>query len=244
MMSKLPKSIRNNGGGVWNHSLFWELLAPVGTGGEPSAELAAKIDAELGGMDKFKADFDAAGAGQFGSGWAWLIVDTSGKLKITKTPNGSNPIATGEGTPILGADVWEHSYYLDFRNRRPDYLTNFLDKLVNWEFVAGLLAPGEPHEFRGIWLDTAAETLERVAAAVGQDAWVSDGNYGRVRDLVWSRATHLVWLDYERRVIMPRVIRRSIARAVDRTELWPGTGNREDWRMWFSKEHPIRWAWA
>lgn len=85
--------------------------------------------------------------------------------------------------------------------------------------------------------------VRRVSEAVAQDAWVSDGNYGLVRDMVWNRATHLVWLDYERGVIMPRVIKRSILRAVDRTELWPGTGNREDWRMWLSKDHPIRWAW-
>ena len=103
---------------------------------------------------------------------------------------------------------------------------------INWQAGWKDLNSHDPDEF-----------VRRVAAAVGQDAWVSDGNYGRVRDLVWNRATHLVWLDYERSVIMPRVIRRSIARAFDRTELWPGTGNREDWRMWFSKEHPIRWAW-
>ena len=103
---------------------------------------------------------------------------------------------------------------------------------INWQAGWKDLNTHDPDEF-----------VRRVTTAVGQDAWVSDGNYGRVRDLVWSRATHLVWLDYERSVIMPRVIRRSIARAFDRTELWPGTGNREDWRMWFSKEHPIRWAW-
>ena len=111
IMSKLPKPIRNNGGGVWNHSLFWELLAPVGAGGEPSAELAAKIDAELGGMDKFKADFDAAGAGQFGSGWAWLILQ-DGKLKVTSTPNQDNPLmddAAEKGAVLLAADVWELS---------------------------------------------------------------------------------------------------------------------------------------
>ena len=136
IMSKLPKSIRNNGGGVWNHSLFWELLAPVGTGGEPSAELAAKIDAELGGMDKFKTDFDAAGAGQFGSGWAWLIVQ-NGKLKITSTPNQDNPlmdVVDERGEVILGADVWEHAYYLDYQNRRADYLKSFWT-VVNWNKV-------------------------------------------------------------------------------------------------------------
>ena len=103
---------------------------------------------------------------------------------------------------------------------------------INWQAGWKDLNSHDPDEF-----------VRRVSEAVGQDAWVSDGNYGKVRDIVWSRASHLVWLDYERTVIMPRVIRRSVLRAVDRTELWPGTGNREDWRMWLSKEHPIRWAW-
>ena len=136
IMSKLPKPIRNNGGGVWNHSLFWELLAPVGTGGEPSAELAAKIDAELGGMDKFKADFDAAGAGQFGSGWAWLILQ-DGKLKVTSTPNQDNPLmddAAEKDAVLLAADVWEHAYYLTYKNDRPGYLKAWWD-VVNWEEV-------------------------------------------------------------------------------------------------------------
>jgi Fe-Mn family superoxide dismutase len=117
-------------------------MSPNGGGEKIPGALASKIDSDLGGLQKFKDDFKAAGVGQFGSGWAWLVQDSSGKLKITKTPNGSNPLATGEGTPILGVDVWEHSYYLDFRNRRPDYLTNFLEKLVNWEFVASLLDKG------------------------------------------------------------------------------------------------------
>ena len=141
IMSKLPKPIRNNGGGVWNHSLVWELLAPVGAGGEPSAELAAKIDAELGGMDKFKADFDAAGAGQFGSGWAWLILQ-DGKLKVTSTPNQDNPLmddAKVKGTPILGNDVWEHAYYLRYQNKRADYLKEWWS-VVNWTKVSELYA--------------------------------------------------------------------------------------------------------
>ena len=141
IMSKLPKSIRNNGGGVWNHSLFWELLAPVGAGGEPSAELAAKIDAELGGMDKFKADFDAAGAGQFGSGWAWLIVQ-NGKLKIISTPNQDNSLmdfAEEKGAPLLVADVWEHAYYLKYQNRRAEFLAAFWS-IVNWNKVNELFA--------------------------------------------------------------------------------------------------------
>ena len=136
IMSKLPKPIRNNGGGGGEHSLVWELLAPVGTGGEPSAELAAKIDAELGGMDKFKADFDAAGAGQFGSGWAWLILQ-DGKLKVTSTPNQDNPLmddAAEKGAVLLAADVWEHAYYLKYQNRRVDYLKAFWS-VVNWNKV-------------------------------------------------------------------------------------------------------------
>ena len=135
-ISKLPKAVRNNGGGHWNHSLFWELLAPQGQTGEPSAELAAKIDAELGGLDKFKADFDAAGAGQFGSGWAWLILQ-DGKLKITSTPNQDNPLmdlAEEKGAVLLAADVWEHAYYLKYQNRRADYLKAFWS-VVNWNKV-------------------------------------------------------------------------------------------------------------
>ena len=136
-ISKAPKAVRNNGGGHWNHSLFWELLAPVGTGGEPSAELAAKIDAELGGLDKFKADFDAAGAGQFGSGWAWLILQ-DGKLKVVSTPNQDNPLmddAPEKGVVLLAADVWEHAYYLKYQNKRPDYIAAFY-KVIDWAEVA------------------------------------------------------------------------------------------------------------
>lgn len=132
-ISKAPKAVRNNGGGHWNHSLFWELLAPVGETGEPSAELAAAIDRDLGGMDKFKEAFNAAGAGQFGSGWAWLIVQ-DGKLKVTSTPNQDNPlmdVAEDKGAVVLAADVWEHAYYLKYQNRRPDYLKAFWT-VVNW----------------------------------------------------------------------------------------------------------------
>ena len=133
VISTLPRPIRNNGGGHWNHALFWELLAPVGETGEPSAELAAAIDRDLGGMDKFKEDFNAAGAGQFGSGWAWLIVQ-DGKLKITSTPNQDNPLmddVAEKGAVVLAADVWEHAYYLKYQNRRPDYLKAFWT-VVNW----------------------------------------------------------------------------------------------------------------
>ena len=140
-ISTAPKAVRNNGGGHWNHSLFWELLAPVGETGEPSAELAAAIDRDLGGLDKFKEAFNAAGAGQFGSGWAWLIVQ-DGKLKVTSTPNQDNPlmdVADEKGTVVLAADVWEHAYYLKYQNRRPDYLKAFWT-VVNWNKANELFA--------------------------------------------------------------------------------------------------------
>ena len=128
----------NNAGQHWNHILFWQNLAP--TGGVIPPTLEAKIVSDLGGVEKFKADFKAAAIGQFGSGWAWLVLGTDGKLKITKTPNGSNPLAEGQGHALLGLDVWEHSYYLDFQNRRPDYITNYLDKLANYEFAESQLS--------------------------------------------------------------------------------------------------------
>jgi Fe-Mn family superoxide dismutase len=110
-------------------------MKPKG-GGKPPGKIAKKIDEDLGGYDKFKEDFIAAGVGQFGSGWAWLAVK-DGKFVIQKTPNGENPLVHG-ATPILGVDVWEHSYYIDYRNRRPDYLKAFLENLVNWEHVEKL----------------------------------------------------------------------------------------------------------
>jgi Fe-Mn family superoxide dismutase len=140
-MSKLPKAVRNNGGGHWNHSLFWELLAPADQAGQPSAELAAAIDRDLGGMDKFKEAFNAAGAGQFGSGWAWLIVQ-DGKLKVSSTPNQDNPlmdVADEKGAVVLAADVWEHAYYLKYQNRRADYLKAFWT-VVNWNKANALFA--------------------------------------------------------------------------------------------------------
>ena len=140
-ISKAPKAVRNNGGGHWNHSLFWELLAPQGGTGEPSAELKAQIDKDLGGMDKFQEAFNAAGAGQFGSGWAWLIWQ-DGKLKVTSTPNQDNPlmdVADEKGAVVLGADVWEHAYYLKYQNRRPDYLKAFWT-VVNWNKANELFA--------------------------------------------------------------------------------------------------------
>jgi len=127
----------NNAGQHWNHILFWKCMSP--TGGKIPGKLEAKITSDFGGVAQFKDAFKAAGVGQFGSGWAWLVLAPDGKLKITKTPNGSNPLATGEGKALLGIDVWEHSYYLDFRNRRPDYLQNWLDKLANYEFAEAQL---------------------------------------------------------------------------------------------------------
>ena len=116
----------------WNHIQFWEMMSPTPTA--IPGELEAKINAAFGSVDGFKKEFSAAGAGQFGSGWAWLVLDGA-DLKVTKTPNGVNPLCFGQ-TALLGCDVWEHSYYIDYRNKRPAYLSNFLDKLVNWENVA------------------------------------------------------------------------------------------------------------
>jgi Fe-Mn family superoxide dismutase len=128
--------IFNNASQHWNHALFWDIM---GTGGKVMpTELEKALVESFGSVAKFKEDFAAAGAGQFGSGWAWLVKDASGALKVTKTENGVNPLCFGQ-TALLGCDVWEHSYYIDFRNKRPAYLTNFLDKLVDWEAVAAKL---------------------------------------------------------------------------------------------------------
>jgi Fe-Mn family superoxide dismutase len=137
MISKLPAAVRNNGGGHYNHSLFWTVMGPNG-GGTPSGELAGAIDSAFGSFDKFKEEFSNAAATRFGSGWAWLCVDSSGKLFVTSTPNQDNPvmdIAEQPGTPILGLDVWEHAYYLKYQNRRPDYISAFWS-VVNWDEVA------------------------------------------------------------------------------------------------------------
>ncbi len=128
--------IFNNAGQHWNHILFWQCMKPNGGGSMPS-ELENRITSDLGGIDQFKEAFIQAGTTQFGSGWAWLAID-NGKLVVTKSPNASNPLVDGM-RPILGCDVWEHSYYIDYRNKRPDYLKAFLDSLVNWEFVASQL---------------------------------------------------------------------------------------------------------
>ncbi|MBU6398547.1 MAG: superoxide dismutase [Rhodospirillales bacterium] len=127
----------NNAGQHWNHILFWENLSPKG--GKIPGKLEKKLVEDFGSVDAFKDAFKAAGIGQFGSGWAWLVLAADGKLKVTKTPNGSNPLATGEGKVLLALDVWEHSYYLDFRNRRPDYITNYLNKLANYEYAESKL---------------------------------------------------------------------------------------------------------
>ena len=129
--------IFNNAGQVWNHNFFWNSLAPGG-GGAPTGALAEKINADFGSFDKFKEEFKTAATTQFGSGWAWLVLD-NGTLKVTKTANADTPLVHGQ-TPLLTLDVWEHAYYLDFQNRRPDYITNFLDNLANWEFAAANLA--------------------------------------------------------------------------------------------------------
>lgn len=130
-------AVRNNGGGHANHSLFWLCMSPNG-GGEPTGELADAINSAFGSMDSFKEQFAKAGATRFGSGWAWLCVDGSGNLVITSTPNQDNPLTDGL-TPILGLDVWEHAYYLNYQNRRPDYISAFWN-VVNWDQVASNFA--------------------------------------------------------------------------------------------------------
>ena len=135
-LASVPENIRgivrNNGGGHANHSLFWTILSPSG-GGSPSGDLAAAIDNELGGLDKFKEAFSGTAATRFGSGWAWLSVD-GGKLVVESTPNQDSPLMDGR-TPILGLDVWEHAYYLKYQNRRPDYVAAFFN-VINWDEVA------------------------------------------------------------------------------------------------------------
>jgi superoxide dismutase, Fe-Mn family len=134
-ISKYPMPVRNNGGGHFNHSLFWTIMAP-NAGGNPGADLLAAINAAFGSFDKFKEEFNKAATTRFGSGWAWLVVH-EGKLVVSSTPNQDNPlmdVADVKGTPILGLDVWEHAYYLNYQNRRPDYCAAFWN-LVNWAEV-------------------------------------------------------------------------------------------------------------
>ena len=130
-------AIRNNGGGFYNHNLFWNIMAP-NAGGTPSGDLGAAIDRDFGSFEEFKAQFAKAGATQFGSGWAWLCVHKGGKLEVCATPNQDNPLMPGvacQGFPILGMDVWEHAYYLNYQNRRPDYIEAFFN-VINWNEVA------------------------------------------------------------------------------------------------------------
>ncbi|WP_192988110.1 MULTISPECIES: superoxide dismutase [Carnobacterium] len=129
---EIRTAVRNNGGGHANHSFFWKILSPTG-GGEPTGELKEAIESTFGSLDKFKEEFAAAAAGRFGSGWAWLVVD-GGKLAITSTPNQDSPLSEGK-TPVLGLDVWEHAYYLNYKNVRADYIKAFWN-LVNWEEAA------------------------------------------------------------------------------------------------------------
>jgi Fe-Mn family superoxide dismutase len=149
-LSSMPEavrtSLRNNGGGVWNHNLFWDIMAPPGTGGQPEGELAKRITSDFGSIPAFKQAFSDAASSRFGSGWAWLIVRASdGRLAVTSTPNQDNPLMKGVvpddelGTPLLGLDVWEHAYYLHYQNRRGDYISNWW-KLVNWSAVEQRLA--------------------------------------------------------------------------------------------------------
>lgn len=137
-ISKYPMPVRNNGGGHWNHSFFWQIMAP-NAGGNPTGPLSDAINAAFGSFDTFKEQFATAGTTRFGSGWAWLVVH-DGNLVITSTPNQDNPlmdIADVKGTPILGLDVWEHAYYLNYQNRRPDYIAAFWN-VINWSKVAEL----------------------------------------------------------------------------------------------------------
>lgn len=134
-------AVRNNGGGFFNHDLFWSTMGP-NAGGEPTGDLAAAIDAAFGSFEAFKDAFSKAAATRFGSGWAWLCVHKGGKVEVCSTPNQDNPLMPGvgcEGTPILGLDVWEHAYYLNYQNRRPDYIAAFFN-VVNWEAVSALYA--------------------------------------------------------------------------------------------------------
>lgn len=137
-------AVRNNGGGYYNHNLFWEIMSPNG-GGKPTGELADAINAAYGSFEAFKEAFSAAAGTRFGSGWAWLCVQDGGKVEICSTPNQDNPLMPGvgcSGTPILGLDVWEHAYYLNYQNRRPDYVSAFFS-VIDWNEVASRYAQGK-----------------------------------------------------------------------------------------------------
>ena len=136
-ISKFPTPVRNNGGGHFNHSLYWSVMSPDG-GGSPSGDLAKAIEEAFGSFDEFKKKFAEAGTTRFGSGWAWLSVGADGKVQVSSTPNQDNPlmdVAEVKGTPILGMDVWEHAYYLKYQNKRPDYIAAFWN-VINWNSVA------------------------------------------------------------------------------------------------------------
>jgi len=138
-LAKIPEAkrtaVRNNGGGHYNHSLFWQMLSPKG--GKPSAALEAAITSAFGSQDKMFAELKAAGVGRFGSGWAWVLSDKAGKLSIVSTPNQDNSLMDGSGLPILGVDVWEHAYYLKYQNKRADYI-DAVFKVINWDYVSSL----------------------------------------------------------------------------------------------------------
>ena len=140
-LDKSNSAVRNNGGGFFNHNLFWEVMSPNG-GGKPSGDLEKAIEDKFGSFEAFKEEFSKAAAGQFGSGWAWLCVHEGGKVEVCSTPNQDNPLMPGigcGGTPILGLDVWEHAYYLKYQNKRPEYIDAFFD-VVDWEEVASKYA--------------------------------------------------------------------------------------------------------
>lgn len=140
-VSRFPMAVRNNGGGHYNHTLFWSIMSPNG-GGTPTGELAEAINSAFGSFEEFKKKFAEAGATRFGSGWAWLTVGADGKLQVSSTPNQDNPlmdVAEVKGTPILGMDVWEHAYYLKYQNRRPEYISSFFN-VINWDAVADRFA--------------------------------------------------------------------------------------------------------
>ncbi|CAL68317.1 superoxide dismutase [Christiangramia forsetii] len=140
-LDKSNKAVRNNGGGFYNHSLFWEIMSPDG-GGKPEGELASAIDAAYGSFEAFKEEFSKAAAGQFGSGWAWLCVHNGGKVEVCSTPNQDNPLMPEVGcggAPILGLDVWEHAYYLNYQNKRPEYIDAFFN-VIDWKEVSSRYA--------------------------------------------------------------------------------------------------------
>ncbi len=140
-LDKSNAALRNNGGGFYNHNLFWEIMSPDG-GGKPTGDLLDAIERDFGSFDEFKAKFSKAGATQFGSGWAWLVVQKGGKLEVCGTANQDNPLMPGigcEGTPILAMDVWEHAYYLKYQNKRPDYIEAFFN-VINWTEVSSRFA--------------------------------------------------------------------------------------------------------